>query len=142
MLEYRLTRGPKATGTDRDSGCGFRGPGETRVESDKRVIKERILLVKREIAKVQHQRSQHRRSRDRLGIPAIALVGYTNAGKSTLMNRLSQAGVLAEDMLFATLDPTTRKVQLPRISSSGGSGNSEDSVTVKGNTVECVLFLF
>lgn len=113
QLEYRLTRGPRATGTDRDLGCGFRGPGESKLETDKRVIKEKILLLKKEIDKIQSQRSQHRKGRESLGIPVVTLCGYTNAGKSTLMNSLSQAGVLAEDKLFATLDPTTRKVKLP-----------------------------
>ena len=114
MLEYRLTRGPKASGSaDTDSGCGFRGPGESKIETDKRLIRDRIVLLKREIDLLGIQREQHRKSRQRLGLPVIALVGYTNAGKSSLLNRLSRAGVLAENMLFATLDPTTRKITLP-----------------------------
>ena len=114
MLEYRLTRGPKASGSaDTDSGCGFRGPGESKIETDKRLIRDKIVLLKREIDLLGIQREQHRKSRQRLGLPVIALVGYTNAGKSSLLNRLSRAGVLAENMLFATLDPTTRKITLP-----------------------------
>ena len=90
------------------------------MESDKRLIRDKIVLMKKEISLLGVQRAQHRQSRRRLGIPVVALVGYTNAGKSTLLNRLSKAGVLAENMLFATLDPTTRRVQLPR--GSGGVG--------------------
>jgi hypothetical protein len=80
MLEYRLTRGPKASGGDGDSGCGFRGPGETKMETDKRAIREKIVILKSEISLLGMQREQHRKSRLRLGLPVIALVGYTNAG--------------------------------------------------------------
>lgn len=119
MLEYRLTRGPRATGNaDRDSGCGFRGPGETKLETDKRYIKEKIILVKRELDKLRLHREHHRLSRESLGIPIVSLCGYTNAGKSTLMNHFSNANLLAENKLFATLDPTTRKVRIPCTSSA------------------------
>jgi GTP-binding protein HflX len=115
MLEYRLTRGPSSSGdVGRDSGAGFRGPGESKLETDKRLIRDKIILVKTALVGLKQQRENHRESRRRLGLPVIALVGYTNAGKSTLLNRLSRAGVLAENMLFATLDPTTRKVVLPK----------------------------
>ncbi|WP_066766648.1 GTPase HflX [Candidatus Viadribacter manganicus] len=89
------------------------GPGETQIELDRRIIADRIIKLKRELEDVRRTRGLQRRARSRAGLPAVVLVGYTNAGKSTLFNRLTQAGVLAKDMLFATLDPTARKVQLP-----------------------------
>lgn len=134
QLEYRMTRGPKATGGDGDKGAGFRGPGESRVELDRRVIRDRIVLLKREIENLGQQRDLHRLNRERLGLPLVALVGYTNAGKSTLLNRLSRAGVLAENMLFATLDPTTRKVRLPRkevVNSVGKTDAGEEGIENK-----------
>ena len=132
MLEYRLTRGPRASGDlDGDKGCGFRGPGETKLETDKRQIREKIVLLGREIGLLGMQREQHRKSRARLGLPVVALVGYTNAGKSSLLNRLSRAGVLAENMLFATLDPTTRRIRLPR----SGGGKSREGL-VGGNAAD------
>lgn len=89
------------------------GPGETQIELDRRQIAERIVKLKRELEEVRRTRSLQRRARARAGLPAVVLVGYTNAGKSTLFNRLTQAGVLAKDMPFATLDPTARQVRLP-----------------------------
>jgi GTP-binding protein HflX len=89
------------------------GPGETQIELDRRIIADRIVKLKRELEDVRRTRGLQRRARARAGLPAIVLVGYTNAGKSTLFNRLTQAGVLAKDMLFATLDPTARQVKLP-----------------------------
>jgi GTP-binding protein HflX len=89
------------------------GPGETQIELDRRIIAERIIKLKRELEDVRRTRGLARRARARAGLPAVVLVGYTNAGKSTLFNRLTQAGVLAKDMLFATLDPTARQVKLP-----------------------------
>ncbi|MEG6586058.1 GTPase HflX [Dendrosporobacter sp. 1207_IL3150] len=94
-------------------GIGTRGPGETKLEVDKRRIRSRISEIEQQIEKVKNHRQLHRENRISSNIPTIALVGYTNAGKSTLLNRLTAAGVLAEDKLFATLDPTTRKVTLP-----------------------------
>jgi GTP-binding protein HflX len=89
------------------------GPGETQIETDRRLIRERIARLKRELAEVRRTRTLARQARRRVPFPAIALVGYTNAGKSTLFNRLTEAQVAAEDMLFATLDPTMRRLRLP-----------------------------
>ncbi|MFO1144203.1 MAG: GTPase HflX [Amaricoccus sp.] len=95
-------------------GFGFLGgPGETQIEADRRALDERILKIKQALSKVVKTRGQHRAARKRLGAPVVALVGYTNAGKSTLFNRLTGSGVLAKDMLFATLDPTMRAIALP-----------------------------
>ena len=95
-------------------GIGARGgPGETQLEVDRRRVGERIADLKREIERVRRHRALYRQQRERQGVPVVALVGYTNAGKSTLLNALSQANVLAENKLFATLDPTTRRIQLP-----------------------------
>jgi len=94
-------------------GVGLRGPGETQLEVDRREIRRRIDVLKRELEKVSAHRERYRAQRKKARIPVIALVGYTNAGKSTLLNQLSDAGVYVADKLFATLDPTTRKVMLP-----------------------------
>jgi len=90
-----------------------RGPGETKLESDKRVIKEKIIKLKEELVKLEKQRDLHHKHRERNAIPQIAIAGYTNAGKSTLLNRLTNATVFVENKLFATLDPTTRQLHLP-----------------------------
>jgi GTP-binding protein HflX len=96
-------------------GFGFLGgPGETQIEADRRMIEERIARIEAELDKVKRTRKLHRDSRKRVPYPIVAVVGYTNAGKSTLFNRLSQASVLSADMLFATLDPTLRAVDLPK----------------------------
>ncbi len=95
-------------------GFGFLGgPGETQIEADRRVIEERIARIEAELDKVKRTRKLHRESRKRVPYPIVALVGYTNAGKSTLFNQLTRARVLSADMLFATLDPTLRSVDLP-----------------------------
>jgi GTP-binding protein HflX len=95
-------------------GFGFLGgPGETQIETDRRLIQERIARIEKELESVRRTRGLHRESRRRVPFPIVALVGYTNAGKSTLFNRLTQADVLARDMLFATLDPALRAVRLP-----------------------------
>jgi GTPase len=95
-------------------GFGFLGgPGETQIEADRRVIEERIARIEAELDKVKRMRKLHRDSRKRVPYPIVALVGYTNAGKSTLFNRMTTATVLSADMLFATLDPTLRVVELP-----------------------------
>ena len=94
-------------------GIGTRGPGETKLETDKRHIARRVHALEEQIAEMEKNRKTMRVARDRSGLVKIAIVGYTNAGKSTLLNRLTDAGILAEDKLFATLDPTTRKYELP-----------------------------
>ena len=95
-------------------GFGFLGgPGETQIEADRRIIQERMTKIERDLESVKRTRSLHRASRKRVPYPIVALVGYTNAGKSTLFNRLTSAEVLAQDMLFATLDPTARAIKLP-----------------------------
>lgn len=95
-------------------GIGSRGPGETKLETDRRHVREKIAGLEKRLEELEHNRSVMRAQRDRSGLPKIALVGYTNAGKSTLLNYLTEAGVLAENKLFATLDPTTRKMALPQ----------------------------
>jgi GTP-binding protein HflX len=95
-------------------GFGFLGgPGETQIEADRRLIGDRILKIERELEQVKRTRALHRASRRKVPYPVVALVGYTNAGKSTLFNKLTHAEVMAQDLLFATLDPTLRAVQLP-----------------------------
>lgn len=94
-------------------GVGLRGPGETQLEVDKRAIRREIAHLKKELDKVSAHRQRYRAQRKRSRIPTVALVGYTNAGKSTLLNRLTKSDVFAADQLFATLDPTTRRVELP-----------------------------
>ncbi|GAB4468562.1 MAG: GTPase HflX [Anaerolineae bacterium] len=94
------------------SGVGLRGPGETQLETDRREIRRYIARLKQELEQVRAHRERHRTQRRRAGIPVVSLVGYTNAGKSTLLNRLSGADVYVADQLFATLDPTTRRVEL------------------------------
>ena len=111
-LSTRLVRG--WTHLERQKGgIGLRGPGETQLETDRRLIGHRIRTLKSRLEKVQRQREQGRRARKKADVPTISLVGYTNAGKSTLFNSLTNAEVYAADQLFATLDPTLRRVKLP-----------------------------
>jgi GTPase len=127
QLEYRLPRlagrgvelsrqagGSRSAGAGGVGGAiGVRGPGETKLEIDRRRIRSRIAELREEIERVREQRTIHRRQRAAQAIPVVAVVGYTNAGKSTLFNALTEAEVLTENKLFATLDPTTRHVTLP-----------------------------
>ncbi|MBQ5341336.1 MAG: GTPase HflX, partial [Oscillospiraceae bacterium] len=112
QLEYRLPRllGAGSGLSQQGGGIGTRGPGETKLESDRRHIRSRIQSLKEKLNKMEQRREVTRRFRKRDGIPTVALVGYTNVGKSSLMNRLTGSDVLAEDRLFATLDPTVRRL--------------------------------
>jgi GTP-binding protein HflX len=110
-LSTRLVRG--WTHLERQKGgIGLRGPGETQLETDRRLLNQRIAQIRRRLARVDGQREQGRRARRRNEVPTVSLVGYTNAGKSTLFNALTAAGVYARDQLFATLDPTLRRLEL------------------------------
>jgi len=124
QLEYRLPRltrawthlarqaGGAAGRTGSTGGVGLRGPGETQLEVDRREIKTRIVRLKDELEKVREHRLRHREHRRKTNVPVVALVGYTNAGKSTLLNTLTNADIYVADKLFATLDPTARQVEL------------------------------
>ncbi|BFM13000.1 GTPase HflX [Simiduia litorea] len=110
-MSTRLIRG--WTHLERQKGgIGLRGPGETQLETDRRLLRGRIAFIESRLAAVRRQRDQARRSRTRADIPTVSLVGYTNAGKSTLFNRITDAGVYVKDQLFATLDPTMRRIDL------------------------------
>lgn len=114
QLRYRASHliGGRSELSRLGGGIGTRGPGEQKLEMDRRLIKERITFVRKELLQVQRTRELTRKKRQENPVPVIAIVGYTNAGKSTLLNKLTGAGVLSEDKLFATLDPTTRKLEL------------------------------
>lgn len=115
QLKYRLSRlaGLGRSMSRLGGGIGTRGPGEKKLEMDRRLIKDRIAQLNRELKEVRQHREITRAQREKKQMPVAAIVGYTNAGKSTLLNRLTDAGVLEEDKLFATLDPTTRVLSLP-----------------------------
>ncbi len=112
-ISTRLVRG--WTHLERQKGgIGLRGPGETQLETDRRLLAARIKQLNKRLDKVQNQRNQSRRARQKADVPTVSLVGYTNAGKSTLFNLVTESGVYAADQLFATLDPTLRRVELPQ----------------------------
>ncbi len=115
QLKYALPRlGGKGASMSRlGGGIGTRGPGETKLETDRRHIRRRISALSEDLKELEERRARHRERRKKDGVVTVALVGYTNAGKSTLMNTLTDAGVLAENKLFATLDPTARALTLP-----------------------------
>jgi GTPase len=111
-LSTRLVRG--WTHLERQKGgIGLRGPGETQLETDRRLLSKRVILLNRRLDRIEVQRAQGRKARAQAELPVVSLVGYTNAGKSTLFNRLTEAGVFQADQLFATLDPTLRRLALP-----------------------------
>ena len=115
QLEYQLPRlaGRGKAMSQLGGGIGTRGPGETQLETDRRKINLRIDHVKRQLESVRRIRRQQRQRREGVPVPVVALVGYTNAGKSTLFNKLTDAGVLESSRMFATLDPKLRQLQLP-----------------------------
>lgn len=114
QLKYRSSRlvGLRSSLSRLGGGIGSKGPGEKKLELDRRLIRNRIAQLSKELEEVKMHREVQRKQRSKNLIPVVCIVGYTNAGKSTLLNRLTQAGVLEEDQLFATLDPTTRKLEL------------------------------
>ena len=115
QLRYRLPRlrGRGLTLSQQGAGIGTRGPGETQLEVDRRRILRRVTKLERDLARLASTRATQRKARRRRDLPTVALVGYTNAGKSTLLNRLTEADVVVENRLFSTLDPTTRRLRLP-----------------------------
>lgn len=129
-LSTRLVR--RVTHQDQQKGgsVGLRGPGETQLETDRRLIKVRIQQLLNRLEKVNKQREQNRKTRQKADIPTVSLVGYTNAGKSTLFNTITQAGVYAADQLFATLDPTLRRIQIQDV-----------GTTILADTVGFIRFL-
>ncbi|WHP47775.1 GTPase HflX [Mannheimia bovis] len=129
-LSTRLVR--RVTNQDQQKGgsVGLRGPGETQLETDRRLIKVRIQQLLSRLEKVSKQRNQNRKTRQKADIPTVSLVGYTNAGKSTLFNAITQAGVYAADQLFATLDPTLRRIQVQDV-----------GTTILADTVGFIRFL-
>ena len=132
-LSTRLVRGWTHLERQR-GGVGMRGPGEKQLETDRRLIGIRVKALRERLAKLGKQRRTQRRSRSRQQVLSVALVGYTNAGKSTLFNALTRAGAYAADQLFATLDTTTRKIYLPRLAESAG-GEPASGEVVLSDTV-------
>jgi len=135
-LSTRLVRGWTHLERQR-GGVGMRGPGEKQLETDRRLIGVRVKALRERLFKLQKQRRTQRRARDRRQVLSVALVGYTNAGKSTLFNALTRAGAYAADQLFATLDTTTRKIHLP--ATVGGATHEAGLATDSGRYLEVVL---
>jgi GTPase len=135
-LSTRLVRGWTHLERQR-GGVGMRGPGEKQLETDRRLIGVRVKALRERLSKLQKQRRTQRRARGRRQVLSVALVGYTNAGKSTLFNALTRAGAYAADQLFATLDTTTRKIHLP--ATGGGATDEEGLATDSGRYLEVVL---
>ncbi len=129
-LATRLVRRLGNQDQQKGGAVGLRGPGETRLETDRRLIKVRIQQLQNRLAKVSKQREQNRKTRQKADIPTISLVGYTNAGKSSLFNAITQADVYAADQLFATLDPTLRRMQIQDV-----------GTTILADTVGFIRFL-
>ncbi len=128
-LSTRLVRGWTHLERQR-GGVGMRGPGEKQLETDRRLLGVRVKALRERLAKLGKQRRTQRRSRARQQVLSVALVGYTNAGKSTLFNALTRAGAYAADQLFATLDTTTRKIYLPRLAEASGGGPASGEVVL------------
>jgi len=135
-LSTRLVRGWTHLERQR-GGVGMRGPGEKQLETDRRLIGVRVKALRERLSKLQKQRRTQRRARGRRQVLSVALVGYTNAGKSTLFNALTRAGAYAADQLFATLDTTTRKIHLP--ATGGGATDEADLAVDSGRFLEVVL---
>ncbi len=129
-LATRLVRRLGNQDQQKGGAVGLRGPGETQLETDRRLIKVRIQQLQNRLEKVNKQRSQNRKTRQKADIPTVSLVGYTNAGKSTLFNAITNAGVYAADQLFATLDPTLRRMQIQDV-----------GTTILADTVGFIRFL-
>ncbi len=129
-LATRLVRRLGNQDQQKGGAVGLRGPGETQLETDRRLIKVRIQQLQNRLEKVNKQRSQNRKTRQKADIPTVSLVGYTNAGKSTLFNAITNAGIYAADQLFATLDPTLRKMQIQDV-----------GTTILADTVGFIRFL-
>ena len=115
QLRYRAARlvGLRSSLSRLGGGIGTRGPGEKKLETDRRIIRDRISRLSKDLEEIKNHREVARQNRSRTAVPVAAIVGYTNAGKSTLLNYMTDAGILSEDKLFATLDPTTRAMNLP-----------------------------
>ncbi len=130
QLRYRSSHliGGRSELSRLGGGIGTRGPGEQKLEMDRRLIKNRISILKRELTEVQRTRELTRKKRQEVSTPVVAIVGYTNAGKSTLLNYLTGAGVLSENKLFATLDPTTRKLAKENFSKEDSSSESREEM--------------